>query len=443
MKRRSWRWLLAALLLGAILLGDWQSPVSARQTLPLSGTTPSQALVSGIVLVRPRPGADQARILDSARALAAPVPVTRLGIVKIRVAPGQEEAAAARLRQSGLVDYASPDYVRHVAVIPDDPNYPEQWALPKVDAPTAWDTTLGSPNVVVAVIDSGYDFSHPDRPVHLIAGKTLVSYPNSKCPPEMPNDPQDDEGHGTEVGGIIGADFNNGLGVAGLAPGVSILVIKAADCTGNLADSDIAQAIDYAADSGAKVINMSFGGPSPDPILDQAVQYAWGKGAVLVAAAGNDGSSQPFYPASIPDVMAVAATDQNDAVAAFSNRGSDITVAAPGVNIWSTVPTFVTSTGYVAESGTSMAAPHVAAIAGLVRSTAPSLTNAQVVQAIERGAVAVGAGCPNASVGYGRVDAAGALSAARSIAGAKRQAASNPPYRIFLPTVANGACSSP
>lgn len=395
------------------------------------------------MLVRPRAGADQTRILDSAHALAAPVLLKRLGVEKIRVAPGQEEPTASRLRYSGLVDAASPDYIRHVAVIPDDHYYPKQWSLPKIDAPTAWQTTLGSPTVTVAVIDTGYDFSHPDRPIHLIAGPTFVSSPSPSCPPEGVNGPQDDDGHGTLVGGIVAAAFDNGIGVAGLAPGVSLLVIKAADCTGNLADSDIAQAIVNAADAGAKVINMSFGGPLPDPILDQAVQYAWDKGAVLVAAAGNDGSSQPFYPASISDVVAVAATDQNDAIARFSNRGPNIAVAAPGVDIWSTVPTFVNSTGYASTSGTSMAAPEVSATAGLVWSIGPDFTNAQIVGAIERSAVGAATSCPTTFVEYGRVDAAGALSAAPTIAGAASRAASSPAYRLFLPLIANRGCTSP
>ncbi|MGH7862360.1 MAG: S8 family serine peptidase, partial [Candidatus Dormibacteraceae bacterium] len=368
---------------------------------------------------------------------------SRLGIEKLRVAPGQEEVTALRLRQSGLVEAASPEYLRHLAVVPDDHYYPEQWSLPKIDAPTAWMTTLGSPKVMVAVIDSGDDFSHPDRPVHLIAGPTFVSSPSPSCPPEGVNGPDDDNGHGTHVGGIVAAAFDNGIGVAGLAPGVSVLVIKAADCTGLLADSDIAQAIQDAADSGAKVINLSFGGPAPDPILDQAVQYAWGKGAVLVAAAGNDGSNEAFYPASIPDVMAISATDQNDAIAQFSNRGPEIAVAAPGVGIWSTVPTFVSSTGYAQESGTSMAAPHVSAVAGLVWSIAPGFTNAQVVQAVERGAVRIGTVCPDTAFGYGRVDAAGALAAVRTLTAASNRIASGLTFRVFLPSVANSRCGSP
>ncbi len=439
MERRNWRRLLIGLLLATALgLAGWQSSASAGRATPPAGSTATQPLVSGIVLVEAKPGADQARILGVAGALAAPVPIQQLGILKIRVAAGQEEAAAGRLRQSGLVDVASPDYVRHVLMIPDDPYYPEQWALPKIDAPTAWQTTLGSPSVTVAVIDTGYDFSHPDRPIHLIAGKTFVSSPSSTCPPI--NGVQDDEGHGTHVGGIVAAAFDNGIGVAGLAPGATILVIKAADCTGNLADSDIAQSIHYAADSGANVINLSFGGTAPDPVLSQAVQYAWNKGAVLVAAAGNDGSSQPFYPASIPDVLSVAATDQNDAIASFSNRGSDIAVAAPGVGIWSTVPSFVSSTGYASESGTSMAAPYVSAVAALVWSVDTGLSNSQVDQAIEQGSVAIGGGCPSSSVAYGRVDASGALAAARRIASMESHTNAKLSYRIFFPLVFNEAC---
>src|SRR5262249_38196184 len=162
------------------------------------------------------------------------------------------------------------------------------------NAPAAWSTTEGSTAVTVAVIDTGYDLSHPDRPVNLIQGPTYTSAsaPYDGCPPEGTSGPNDDQGHRTHVGGTTAPALNHGQGVAGLAPGVALLVIKAGDCVGSFADSDVIQALGYAASSGAKVINMSFGGPGYDSALNAAVQSAWSSGAVLVAAAGNDGSNE-------------------------------------------------------------------------------------------------------------------------------------------------------
>ena len=406
---------------------------------PIAAGAPTAVLagfVRGVVLAKPKPGVSASRLAATVAGQLAPATLTRLGIVKLRVRAGAEVAFAEQLSRSGLVDFASPDYLRHLAVTPNDPLYDSQWALPKIEAPLAWQTTTGSTNVTVAVIDTGYDLSHPDRPVNLIAGPTYVSAPDPSCPPEGVNGPQDDQGHGTHVGGIVAAAFDDGIGVAGLAPGVTVLIVKAADCTGNLADSDVATAITYATDAGARVINMSFGGPTYSDVLNQGVQYAWSRGVVLVAAAGNQGSSAPFYPAWLPNVMAVSATDQNDAIAWFSNVGPDIAVAAPGVDVLSTYPG-----GYQSLSGTSMAAPHVSAVAGLILSADGSFRNDQVVAAIERGAIGMGPGCPNQTYGYGRLDAAAALGQAQ-LMDATRSASveQSLPFQIYLPLVRNRSC---
>lgn len=435
MEHRRWPRLLVGCLAVVIAIAGWQTPggAAAPQSHPLTAAR----YAAGVVLIEPNAGVDQQTI---ARLVGASVEVVlpQIGVAKLRVPPGQERALAERVQRSGLVQFASPDYLRSIAVVPDDPDYPQQWALPRIDAPAAWQSTLGDSSVTVAVIDTGFDFAHPDRPAHLIAGPTYTSYASQdNCPTTATNQPQDDNGHGTHVGGTIGAAFNNGIGVAGLAPNVSMLVIKAADCAGQLADSDVAQALHFAADAGAEVINMSFGGPDRDAVLDEAVQYALSKGVVLVAAAGNQGSGDPFYPAWLPGVMAVSATDSSDAFASsFSNYGPDIAVAAPGVMILSTVPG---SYGY--KSGTSMAAPHVSAVAALVRSVAPGLARAAVVQAIEEGAVAMGSGCPNVYYGYGRVDAAGAVKVASTMVATNRSALQSASFRVFLPLVANRGCS--
>ena len=398
---------------------------------------------SGLVIVRRKPGVSQARLARLALNSQALLPSGLTGIDLLHVPAGQELATAARLQQSGDVVFAEPDYRRFAALTPNDPLYSSQWALPKINAPTAWQTTLGSTSVTVAVIDTGFDLTHPDRPVNLVAGPTFVSQPDQSCPPEGQNGPNDDEGHGTHVGGIIAAATNNQIGVAGLAPGVNLLVIKAGDCTGSFLDSDIATAIQYATDHGARVINMSFGGTDPSNTLADAVQYAASKGVLLVAAAGNDGANEQFFPASYPQVMAIAASNSSDSIAWFSNWGPQIAVAAPGVGILSTIAPVGQYVGqdYYYLSGTSMASPHVAAIAGLILSAYPSLTSSQVVQAIETGAVPLGPICPDPYFGYGRVDAASALNFARQLAIPSTSTASTGyAYHQFFPLITQQVC---
>jgi subtilisin family serine protease len=345
-----------------------------------------------------------------------------------------------------VADIAEPDYIRHTTDYPNDPLFPQQWALPRINAPGAWLRTVGSSSVTVAVIDTGYDLTHPDKPANLIPGPTFTSAASQDgCAPEGVNGPQDDFGHGTHVGGIIAAATNNNTGVAGLAPGVRLLVIKAGDCVGNLADSDVAAAVDYATSAGAQVINMSFGGTQNPAVVAASVQNAWNAGAVLVAAAGNDGASEQFYPAALPNVVAVVATDSNDGVAYFSNRGSYVTLAAPGVGILSTVPMGTPIQGssmpYANLSGTSMATPHVAAAAALLLSANSGLTNTSVASILELTAIPLTSTTPNQTSGYGRINVAAALCAA---VGGHAQAKAPTPTgvtpRVLLPLVVMQSC---
>ena len=425
-----------------IVLASVLLPTSAGTDRLAASPSHPPRYAPGIILAQPKSTQNSARIATIAGATSVS-PLGHLGVQELHVPPGQEQATIQRLQQSGSVNFAELDYYSTAAFVPNDPLYPNQWALPKIDAPTAWQTTFGSPSVTVAVIDTGFDFNHPDRPVNLVAGPTFVSAPMPTCPPEGQNGPQDDQGHGTHVTGIIAAHTNNALGVAGIAPNVTILVIKAGDCTGSFLDSDIATAIQYAADHGARVIDMSFGGTGDSQTMDLAIQYAWSKGVVLVAAAGNDGMNEAFFPADYQHVIAVSATDPTDGLATFSNYGPSITVAAPGVNIVS----LMSSTNvfgcseYCTLSGTSMAAPFVSGVAGLLLSVKPSLTNTQVVDAIEQGAIPLGSGCPNPFFGYGRVDAARSL---QSIADPTLTSSAAPyAYRFYFPLVAVAPCAPP
>ena len=250
---------------------------------------------------------------------------------------------------------------------PSDDTYRSlQWALTKLGAETAWPRTSGA-GVTVAVIDTGVA-AVPDLSGQLLPGVDYVTGSG--------NGTADAAGHGTHVAGIIAARANNGLGIAGLAPSVKILPVRVLDADGSGYDSDIANGIVYAADHGASVINLSLGGPGYSSVLAQAVSYALSKNVVVVAAAGNakQSGNAASYPAALPGVLAVAATDSSDAVAPFSNTGSYVKVAAPGVHVLSTVPG-----GYAYGDGTSMASPYVAAAAALVRSANGGLSESAVV----------------------------------------------------------------
>src|SRR5262249_30516093 len=237
------------------------------------------------------------------------------------------------------------------ATTPNDYWYPGQWHLPKIGAPQAWDFTVGNPNVVIAIIDGGAA-AVPDLTPKLLPGINII---------EGGTDTTGDEGHGTAVSGIAAAATNNSIGVAGVAWLSNILPVRVYSA-GATTCSAITSGIVWAADHGARVINMSFGGPSQCSGEKSAIDYAWGKGAVLVAAAGNEGSSTPDYPAAYSNVMAVASTEPDDSHTPSSNYGSWLSVAAPGANLWTTYR----NGGYSGFSGTSAATPVVSGVAALV-----------------------------------------------------------------------------
>ncbi|HEX9118885.1 MAG TPA: S8 family serine peptidase, partial [Anaerolineae bacterium] len=252
------------------------------------------------------------------------------GYARLAAPAGGEGAEMARLARLPWVRYAEPNYLIHAAaaVDPNDPYYSQQWNLPRVFAPQAWNITLGLSLVTVAVLDSGVDFGHPD-----LAGR-LRSDGTNYITPGTP--PQDDNGHGTHVAGIIAADTNNGIGVAGVAGRVMILPYKilAPDRHGGLTGTAeaMATAIYTAVSENAQVINISAGGTGDSTAVHNAVRNARLADVLVVAAAGNDGNTgNPlFYPAAYPEALAVAATDANDAHADYSGRQPYVALSAPG-----------------------------------------------------------------------------------------------------------------
>jgi len=356
----------------------------------------------------------EASITDLARALPEDCPISalemvaNLGILRLRVPVGRELEVVSRLQASPLVEWAEPNYLRAVMRAPNDQLYRQfQWNMRKIQAEQAWDVTTGNPEVVVAVLDTGIDASHPD-----LAGKLLSGY-------DVLNDdsnPEDDSGHGTHNAGIIGAASDNGVGVAGVAWGARIMPLKVLNSNGVGPDSVIARGIVYAADRGAKIINMSFGSKTSSQSLVRAISYAHDKGVLLVAAAGNSANldNAAIYPACFEQVLAVGAMDEADEASDFSQHRPYVAVSAPGVNITSTFWRGAGSGGYAGASGTSSAAPHVSGLAALIWSVNPTLTNDQVRQIIEGTVDDLGVPGRDEYYGAGGINAYRAVRAASS-----------------------------
>jgi thermitase len=319
--------------------------------------------------------------------------------------PSLAEREIESLAEHRSVAYVEREGFYELTFIPNDPYYSYQWALPKVQAPQAWDLTRGSTSVLIAILDSGIDYYHEDRPADLWFGPDFAN---------GDSDPYDDNGHGTHVMGIAGAAGNNGIGISGLCPRCSIAVVKVMSASGAVPYGAGANGIVFAADGAVdlgkrSIINCSFGGPVYSAIQADAVLYAQILGAVVVAASGNSGPSLPLYPAALPGVIAVTAIDSNDAPTSFSQYGD---LGAPGVDILSTVPNWwwypLPYLPYDFASGTSMAAPMVSAAAGLIWSYRPDYSPGEVIQALVTN-VDVPAGW-NPLYGVGRLNAYKAVS---------------------------------
>ncbi len=278
--------------------------------------------------------------------------IPRIDVYVVAVPPGQGAEKAQVYARNPNVLFAEQDHLAQAVETPNDPSMSSQWGLQKVQAPSAWDLAKSNTSISIAVLDTGVDLAHPDLSAKVVASANFTDSATAN----------DVYGHGTHVAGIAAAATNNGLGVAGLGYNATVLNVKVLGDNGSGSYSWVANGVIWAADNGAQVINMSLGGSSASSTLESAVNYAWSKGVVVVAAAGNNGNTVPFYPAYYSNVIAVAATDNVDQLASFSTRGDWVDAAAPGVTIYSTL--INNSYGY--KSGTSMASPHVAGLAALV-----------------------------------------------------------------------------
>jgi len=448
-------WLLAlgvALLLPVAAHAQGGGPIGSRPPSidpappPIIGhpwPKPDRENEPGQLLVKFKPGlggSDMAAMHTMTGASVLYV-INRIGVQVVAVPPQELATHLEIYRRSPLVEYAEPNYLatinpadftqdstsslpfaplRPSTLSVSDPRLGEQWALSKMQVPNAWDYSTGNPDVLVAVLDTGADFSHPDLAGKLVPGYDFVN---------QDDNPQDDHGHGTHVSGIIAAATNNGIGIAGVSYNTRVLVVKILNAQGVGTHADIAQGIIWAADHGARVINMSLGGTQGSQTLQDAVNYAWDHGVVIVAAAGNSSTNTPSYPGAYENAIAVAATDQNDGRASFTNYGSFwVDVAAPGVGILSTIM----GGSYASWSGTSMATPNVSGVAALIIAQAPGRSNADVRYLIEHTADQIsGTGI---YWRWGRVNAYRALTGSGSI-----PTATPPPAQ---PSPTPGACTA-
>jgi len=266
------------------------------------------------------------------------------------------------------ISYVKPNNLYHIEGIPNDPYWADQWGPQRIQAPLAWNIESGDlSNILVCVIDTGIDYTHPDLVDQYVA--LGYDWVNDDA------DPMDDHSHGTHCAGTIAATINNSIGVVGMA-NVSVMAEKFLAFDGYGDSADAASAVVHATDAGADILSNSWGGGPYDELLEDAFAYAIANDVVIIAAAGNSGTSTPQYPAFYDDVIAVSGTQSDDGLYINTNYGAHIEVAAPAVNVYSTVPVSMGSYGY--KTGTSMACPHVAGVAALIRSVFPSWTTDQV-----------------------------------------------------------------
>jgi serine protease len=398
-------------------------PAAGVPARPARSNAGRPVLVPDQLLVKFRLSASAAQA-ESVHAQAGGTVVTtvsRLNVQVVRLRPGSSAAAAlAAYRASPLVEFAEQDAYTYATAVPNDPSYGSQWHYPQINLPAAWNITTGSP-VIVAVLDTGDRTDHPDRG-NFVQGFDYAASPDDSNPtdPGCGTDPAD-QSHGTHVAGTIAALTNNGVGVAGVnwagASGTRIMAVRVIDGCGSGLYSDLASGITYAADHGARVINMSLGGSADSVTVDNAISYARGLGVTLVAAAGNSGCVPPstvLYPARNANVIAVSATTNTNALASYSSCGPEVDVAAPGgssgAGVLSTTWSPAGGHVYASFQGTSMATPHVSGVAALIIAAGAATTPAAIQARLESTATDLGAGGKDSEFGSGLINASGAVS---------------------------------
>src|SRR5579862_7805758 len=396
---------------------------------------PGEEVVANELIVRLMPGATAATLIAKYLPGAQIQALTHVGFFRIRVPSGLPSGVAAKIAADLQVDFVEPNRVRHsLLAAPNDPNYASSWWFPAVQAVQAWSllpgqyltaATAGTGRVKVAVLDTGADCTHPDfintggaSTDSAQGGQLMFSASQAIVQTTIANPVclwQDDYGHGTHVTGILAAATSNAVGVSGLAYPVQVMEFKVLNSAGSGSDTDLMNAIEDAANAGAQVVSMSLGGTGYSSTLQTAINYAWQHNTLVVAAAGNDAKNELFFPAGANHAVGVSATDSGNNLASFSNFGNAVQLAAPGVGIISTSPTYSTTwpLNYASASGTSMATPFVSALAGLVAMTTPNVTAQSILQRMEQTAssTTIGGGWSQ-NFGFGIINASGAVAGA-------------------------------
>ncbi|HEY4675312.1 MAG TPA: NosD domain-containing protein [Candidatus Bathyarchaeia archaeon] len=312
----------------------------------------------------------------------------------VGISQAQVPYLISELERKGISKYIEANEQFKIDYAPDDPYVTQQWGLAAIEAQYAWNTTFGSSSVLVAVIDSGIDWNHPDLAANYVPlGYDWVN---------NDSDPMDDNGHGTHCAGIIASVANNSRGIAGIAQ-VQIMAEKSFCQKGFGQEDDLANAIVHAVDQGARILSCSWGGPrfKSSQLLYEAIKYAYENGILIIVSAGNDASSLKTYPAAYDEVIAVTATDSSDEPYIKTNFGDWVELAAPGERIYSTI----WDDSYAYISGTSMAAPHVVGLASLIWSRFPNMTRDQVRAQLRQSADDLGEPGFDVYYGYGRINA--------------------------------------
>ena len=381
------------------------------------GTTPTGTFAGsrdGAMAAQSKPGelvvrfknAQSRQAMLQSLGLKTVAKVNRLDALVVKGA--DTKTALAKLKADSNVLYAEPNYVaKAIGTASQAPSFGfrakgedellgKLWGMKAIQAQEAWAVTTGSRDVKVAVVDTGIDYNHPDLAGRVEKGFDFIN---------NDEDAMDDQMHGTHCAGTVAAGIGNG-GVVGVAPNVSLLAVKVLSASGSGDYAGVANGITYAADHGAQIISMSLGGGSTAQVLEDAVAYAQSKGVLVVAAMGNNNSERPSYPAACAGVMAVGSTTVAEKRSSFSNFGKHISVGAPGTDILSTLM----GGGYKSISGTSMATPHVAGLAALVKSAFPEANAAELRSRIEKASDDLGAAGFDKEFGHGRINAFKAVS---------------------------------
>ena len=393
----------------ALSLSAWKASAENRQA---NRVDPSGQFVRGRLLVKfhDRIDAQHGRQIIAALGARDADEIKGIGVHVLDLPDQANEQAYIRAFQARPeVEFAELDrIVWPDEVTPNDPWYIDQWHLKKIGTPAAWSSTTGGPNIIVAILDGGVDGSHPDLAANMVAGWN--TYNNS-------SDTSDPAGHGTKVAGSAVAASNNSVGVAGVAWGCKIMPVRIADATGATTFSAMASGLNWAANHGARVANISYSPITDSSTVTSAAKYFQSQGGVVISSAGNTGSF--VATADSPYILTVSATDANDVRSSSSSTGNNVDLAAPGISIRTTAR----GGTYAAVSGTSFSAPIVAGVAALVMTANSSLTGAEVQDILEQSADDLGATGWDTTYGSGRVNAARAL----AMAGGGNNVDSTPP----------------